>query len=72
MPGTLGGAFIVDRLGAKWTMVNRLINRVSIHVLTAAQRVDNWSSSTSHHRIYNEWALCSVRIRIFDDLLVND
>ena len=55
--GTIIGAFIVDYLGPKYTMV-RLLVILGFHQQTFL--VDPWSRVASHRRIFYEWLLCPV------------
>jgi len=55
--GTIIGAFIVDYLGPKNTMV-RLLVLLSFRQQTSL--VDPWSRVASHRRIFHERLLCPV------------
>jgi len=63
MPGTIGGAFIVDYLGPKYTMVSVLASRqgefLGFMTLVFA---DHWVIAASAGRISYEWALFTVRV----------
>lgn len=66
MPGTIGGAFIVDYLGPKYTMVSLLAWRqgeiLGLMILIFA---DHWVIVASVGRISHERALLPVRVLFF-------
>lgn len=59
MPGTIGGAFVVDYLGPKYTMVrfsstDRLLTSPNgLGILE-----DHRSGAAGHHWLHHEWSLC--------------
>ena len=66
MPGTIGGAFIVDYLGPKYTMVSVLASRQGeILGLMTLVYADHWVIAASTGRISHEWALFTVCVLFF-------
>lgn len=59
MPGTIGGAFVVDYLGPKYTMVRF---SSTDHLLTSLNGLgileDHRSGAAGHHWLHHEWSLC--------------
>ena len=61
MPGTLGGALIIDRLGPKYTMVSK--QDQVFELLKAPFSHDNLdyrAALASRHRVHHEWGLRAV------------
>lgn len=54
IPGTLGGAFIVDYIGPKNCMVHTWL---PVFLSSHLVYVDRWSHQSSRHRIYYEWPI---------------
>jgi hypothetical protein len=59
MPGTLGGAFVVDYLGPKYTMVYLLPSDICIFFMLSF--LDHWSFVASSYRFYYERRVWTVR-----------
>lgn len=59
MPGTLGGAFIVDYLGPKYTMVNPYSSHLCL-----TNSLDPWPAVSGSHRFHHEWPLYTVGFRV--------
>lgn len=55
MPGTLGGAFVVDYLGPKWTMVKPYVYHYCLSANVSS--IDHWSVVPSRNRLHYEWSL---------------
>jgi len=65
MPGTIGGAFVVDYLGPKYTMVSLLALGREVLGLMILIFADHWVIAASGGRISHERALFPVRVFVF-------
>ena len=57
IPGTLAGAFVVDYLGPKWTMVGPFVSHSKSYLELDA---DHRSPLASGHWLHHEWSLYEI------------